>query len=168
MTERLFEDEHRVGYRGPTVCKIVDITYRQLDYWARTELVTPSVQQARGSGTQRLYSFDDLVELRVIKRLLDTGVSLQRVREAIGELRSRGQSAADLILVSDGKNIYALDEEQEVIDLLAGGQGVFGISVGPVIEQLRGEVARFPVEEVRAETASDAEAEGEGPAQAVR
>ncbi len=158
MTEQLFEDEHRVGYRGPTVCKIVDITYRQLDYWARTELVTPSVQQAQGSGTQRLYSFDDLVELRVIKRLLDTGVSLQRVREAIEELRARGQTAADLTLVSDGSTIYALDDQRELIDLLAGGQGVFGISVGPVVDQLRGEVTEFPVEEVRAETAEQAEA----------
>ena len=72
------------GYRGPTVCRLVGISYRQLDYWARTGLVTPSVRPADGSGSQRLYSFEDLVELRIIKRLLDAGISLQRIREAIG------------------------------------------------------------------------------------
>ena len=74
------------GYAAPDVCKIVGITYRQLDYWARTELVTPSVRDASGSGTQRLYSFQDPVTLRVIKNLLDTGVSLQRVRIAVEHL----------------------------------------------------------------------------------
>jgi DNA-binding transcriptional MerR regulator len=143
-------DDTRIGFRGPTVCKIVGITYRQLDYWARTELVTPSVQAARGSGTQRLYSFDDLVELRVIKRLLDTGVSLQRVREAVEELRRRGRTPGDVTLVSDGSSVYALDEQQQVIDLLSRGQGVFAIALGPVIEELEGEVTRFPVEEVAA------------------
>ena len=59
------------GYRVPEVCRIIGISYRQLDYWARTELVRPSIQDAQGSGTQRLYSFQDLVELRVIKKLLD-------------------------------------------------------------------------------------------------
>ena len=68
------------GYRGPLVCKIVGITYRQLDYWARTDLVRPSVCDANGSGTQRLYSYRDLVELKVIKRLLDADISLQAAR----------------------------------------------------------------------------------------
>ena len=76
------------GFAAPEVCKIVGITYRQLDYWARTELVTPSIRDASGSGTQRLYSFQDLVTLRVIKNLLDTGVSLQRVRTAVEHLQA--------------------------------------------------------------------------------
>jgi DNA-binding transcriptional MerR regulator len=75
------------GFRGPIVYKLVGITYRQLDYWARTGLVTPSVRAADGSGTQRLYSFTDIVELRIIKRLLDAGVSLRQIRDAIGYLR---------------------------------------------------------------------------------
>jgi DNA-binding transcriptional MerR regulator len=153
------DDEHRVGYRGPTVCKIVGITYRQLDYWARTGLVEPSVQKARGSGSQRLYSFDDLVELRVIKRLLDTGVSLQRVREALDELRRRGSGPSDVTLMSDGESVYALDDQQQVFDLLARGQGVFAIALGPVVDELRGEVSEFPVEAIRAEEEPVAPAE---------
>lgn len=159
-------DEHRIGFRGPTVCKIVGITYRQLDYWARTELVVPSVRQAQGSGTQRLYSFDDLVELRVIKRLLDTGVSLQRVREAVEELRQRGHTPSDVTLVSDGASVYALDDQQQFIDLLARGQGVFAIALGPVVDELRGEVTQFPAEEVP--PADAAPADDEADVRAVR
>ena len=147
MSFDVADDATRFGFRGPTVCKIVGITYRQLDYWARTGLVLPSVREAKGSGTQRLYSFDDLVELRVIKRLLDTGVSLQRVREAVEELRRRGGPSA-ATLISDGASVYALDDNAQVIDLLARGQGVFAIAFGPVVEQLKGEVTAFPVEEV--------------------
>lgn len=143
-----FDADDGIGYRGPTVCKIVDITYRQLDYWARTELVTPSVRGAEGSGTQRLYSFDDIVALRVVKRLLDTGVSLQKVRQAIDELRRRGQGLADSMLVSDGVSVYAVDDGDELIDLLKKGQGVFAISVAPVVDELRGEVTAFPSERV--------------------
>lgn len=136
----------RVGYRGPTVCKIVGITYRQLDYWARTGLVAPSVQRAEGSGTQRLYAFDDIVQLRVVKRLVDTGISLQRVRVALQELQSRGRSLADVTLVADGQSVFMVDDNQQVIDLLQRGQGVFAIAVGPVVEELRGEVSAFPTE----------------------
>ncbi len=134
------------GYRGPAVCKIVGITYRQLDYWARTGLVNPSVRKADGSGTQRLYSFDDIVQLRVVKRLVDTGVSLQRVRLAIDELRDRGRSPSDVTLVSDGSSVFMVDDNAQVIDLLARGQGVFAIALGPVVDELRGEVSAFPTE----------------------
>lgn len=150
-------DEHRVGFRGPTVCQIVGITYRQLDYWARTELVVPSIRQAKGSGTQRLYSFEDLVELRVIKRLLDAGVSLQRVREAVSELRRMGRSVGDVTLIADDETVYALDDEAQVIDLLRRGQGVFAIALGPVVEQLRGEVTAFPSEQLPAAGAGTSE-----------
>ena len=134
------------GYRGPTVCKLVGITYRQLDYWARTNLVTPSVRPADGSGSQRLYGFGDLVELRIIKRLLDAGVSLQRIREAIAHLRAETPdgSLSDLTLMSDGSRIYACHSGEEVIDVLAKGQAVFGIAVGRVIEDTEGDVAMLP------------------------
>jgi DNA-binding transcriptional MerR regulator len=134
------------GYRGPTVCKLVGITYRQLDYWARTNLVTPSVRAADGSGSQRLYDFGDLVELRIIKRLLDAGVSLQRIREAIAHLRAETPdgSLSDLTLMSDGSRIYACHSGEEVIDVLAKGQAVFGIAVGRVIEDTEGDVAQLP------------------------
>jgi DNA-binding transcriptional MerR regulator len=145
----------RAGYRGPAVCKIVGITYRQLDYWARTGLVSPSVREATGSGTQRLYSFDDVVQLRVVKRLVDTGVSLQRVRLAIDELRGRGRSPADVTMVSDGASVYMVDDNAQVIDLLQQGQGVFAIALGPVVDQLRGEVAAFPTEPVQPLAAAD-------------
>lgn len=143
-----FDEDDGVGYRGPTVCKIVGITYRQLDYWARTELVLPSVRGADGSGTQRLYSFDDIVALRVVKRLLDTGVSLQKVRAAIEELRRRGHGLADSTLASDGTSVFALEDDDQLVDLLKNGQGVFAISVAPVVDELRGEVTAFPSERV--------------------
>lgn len=141
----------RNGYRGPTVCKIVGVTYRQLDYWARTGLVEPSVRKAGGSGTQRLYSFDDVVRVRVVKRLLDTGVSLQKVRLAIDELRAQGRSMAETTLVSDGVSVYAMDDDRQVLDLLKRGQSVFAIALDPVVEELRGEVTAFPMERVRDE-----------------
>ena len=140
------EGPAQVGYRAPSVCKLVGISYRQLDYWARTELVVPSVRNATGSGSQRLYSFQDLVELRVIKRLLDAGVSLQRVRHAVEQLRTRGETLSDVTLLSDGQTVYALDDNAQLVDLLARGQAVFAIALGPVVEQLRGEVTAFPSE----------------------
>lgn len=127
------------GYRGPQVCKIVGITYRQLDYWARTELVRPSLRDAQGSGSQRLYSFNDLVHLRVIKKLLDAGVNLQQVRRAIDYLTGELQAPLDKVtLLSDGRSIYAATSQRDIIDLLQGGQGVFGIALGKVFEDIRG------------------------------
>jgi DNA-binding transcriptional MerR regulator len=135
------------GYRGPQVCKIVGISYRQLDYWARTGLAMPSVQPAQGSGSQRLYSFEDLVELKLIKKLLDAGVSLHRVRGAIDYLRGLGQDLSGVTLVSDGATIYACHSDNEVVDVLRRGQGVFGIALDPVIDGLRGSVSALrPVE----------------------
>jgi DNA-binding transcriptional MerR regulator len=139
------------GYRGPNVCKIVGISYRQLDYWARTGLATPSVQPAMGSGSQRLYSFEDLVELKLIKKLLDAGVSLQRVREAIDYLRTLGSDLSGVTLVSDGASIFACHSDHEVVDVLRRGQGVFGIAIDPVIDGLRGSVSELRPAE-RAET----------------
>lgn len=131
------------GFRGPQVCKIVGITYRQLDYWARTDLVTPSIQDARGSGSQRLYSFEDLVDLKLVKKLLDAGVSLQRVREAIDYLHEMGQDPTGITIASDGKTVYACKSPEEVFDLLRKGQGVFGIALDPVMEELQGSVSEL-------------------------
>src|SRR5580692_1351436 len=88
--ETLTDHSDDVGYRGPTACAAAGITYRQLDYWARTGLVEPSVRAAHGSGSQRLYSFRDICVLKVVKRLLDTGISLQQIRAAVTHLRDRG------------------------------------------------------------------------------
>jgi DNA-binding transcriptional MerR regulator len=130
------------GYRVPEVTKIVGISYRQLDYWARTELVTPSIRDARGSGTQRLYSFRDLVALRVIKRLLDAGVSLQRVRTAVDYLQEMDEPASGVTLFSDGKGVYQAHSPEAVIDLLNKGQGVFAIAVDKVWTDLEGSLAK--------------------------
>ena len=131
------------GYRAPQVCKIVGITYRQLDYWARTGLLVPSVRAAAGSGSQRLYAFQDIVQLRVVKRLLDAGMSLKRIRQAMRILSDQLHSArplADVTLLSDGSTIYAAHSADEVVDVFRRGQGVFGIAVGPVQEELEGEL----------------------------
>ncbi|MEU6345729.1 MerR family transcriptional regulator [Streptomyces sp. NPDC046977] len=136
-----------VGYRGPTACAATGITYRQLDYWARTGLVEPSIRPAYGSGTQRLYSFKDVVVLKIVKRLLDTGVSLQNIRTAVQHLRSTGPAElARMTLMSDGATVYECTSPDEVVDLLQGGQGIFGIAVGVVwrdvesgLSQLHGE-----------------------------
>lgn len=134
------EDE---GFRIPDVQRIVGISYRQLDYWARTALVRPSVRDAGGSGTQRLYSFQDLVELKVIKKLLDEGISLQRIRKAVGFLRDQlKKSPHGVTLMSDGTGIYALESPDEVMDLLQRGQGVFGIAVDKVWNDVEGSVRR--------------------------
>src|ERR1700744_1985053 len=95
------------GYRGPTACQVVGITYRQLDYWARTGLVGPTIRSAAGSGTQRLYSFKDVLVLKVFKRLLDAGVSLQNIRLAVDHLRARGvRDLAGITLLSAGTTVY--------------------------------------------------------------
>lgn len=148
----LFDDDlpelsEDTGYRGPTACKAAGITYRQLDYWARTGLVEPSVRSATGSGTQRLYGFRDILVLKVVKRLLDTGVSLQQIRVAIQVLRRRGvDDLAQITLMSDGASVYECTSADEVIDLLQGGQGVFGIAVGRVWREVEGSLAELPSE----------------------
>src|SRR3954453_1921698 len=127
-----------VGYRGPTACHAAGISYRQLDYWARTGLVVPSVRDATGSGSQRLYSFRDIVVLKVVKRLLDAGVSLQNIRKAIDTLRSRGVGdLAGITLISDGTTVYECRSPEEVVDLLQGGQGVFGIAIGGAFKEIK-------------------------------
>ena len=194
------------GYRVPEVCKLVGISYRQLDYWARTGLVTPSIREAGGSGTQRLYSFQDLVQwrrqvhsglhatglghlaeqpvgfgddgvgmdaagqrehgvadmdvdggsgtqrlysfqdlvqLRVIRKLLDTGISLHNIRKAVLYLRENVASEpSSITLMSDGVRIYACESEDEIIDLVKRGQGVFAIALDKVWDDLSDSVGR--------------------------
>ena len=116
------------GYRGPQVCKIVGITYRQLDYWARTDLIRPSLVDAKGSGTQRLYSYRDLVELKVIKSLIDAGVSLKQARTAIDYLREHlGEDLATANLVLNGSGSILARNGDELVDILKNGQTVFNV-----------------------------------------
>jgi DNA-binding transcriptional MerR regulator len=160
--------EDVVGYRGPTACHAAGISYRQLDYWARTGLVVPSVRDASGSGSQRLYSFRDLVVLKVVKRLLDAGVSLQNIRKAIDTLRSRGvNDLAGITLISDGTTVYECRSPEEVVDLLQGGQGVFGIAISGAFKEIQGSLSHLPSEPAESaddETAQLSDGDDEGTA----
>lgn len=139
--------DNETGYRGPAVCRAVGITYRQLDYWDRTGLVTPNIRGAKGSGSQRLYSFRDVLVLKAVKRLLDTGVSLQQIRLAVEQLESYGvDDLAGVTLMSDGASVYLCTSNDEVIDLINGGQGVFGIALGKVWREVEGSLSELPTE----------------------
>lgn len=131
-------EDDALGFRGPQVCKVVGITYRQLDYWARTDLIRPSIADARGSGTQRRYSYRDLVELKVIKGLLDAGVSLQSARRAIQYLRDNlGEDIATASLVINGAGSVLVRTDGELVDLVRRGQGVLSIvALGGVKDEL--------------------------------
>jgi len=146
------EQDFEIGYRGATACSAAGISYRQLDYWARTGLVEPSIRTASGSGSARLYGFRDILVLKIVKRLLDAGVSLQNIRTAVNHLRDRGVTDLERItLMSDGASIYECASPDEIIDLLAGGQGVFGIAVGKVWSEVEGSLATL-AGEVNGET----------------
>ena len=158
--ERPGGSEQDVGYRGPTACNAAGITYRQLDYWARTGLVEPSVREASGSGTQRLYSFRDILVLKIVKKLLDAGISLQNIRTAIATLRDRGVGdLAQITLMSDGTTVYECTSTDEVVDLLQGGQAVFAIAVGRHVRDVEGTLAALPGERATADATGTAAAD---------
>jgi DNA-binding transcriptional MerR regulator len=160
--EQQEQQPEEVGYRGTTACLAAGITYRQLDYWARTGLVEPSVRPASGSGSQRLYGFRDILALKIVKRLLDTGISLQQIRAAVGYLHEQGAGdVTQVTLMSDGASVYACTSPDEVVDLLQGGQGVFGIALGRVWQEVEGTLADLPAE--KAESA-EAPPDGQGAA----
>lgn len=159
--------DETVGYRGPTVCQITGITYRQLDYWTRTNLVTASIASAAGSGSHRLYSFRDLLMIKMIKALIDAGISLQNVRKAVDHLAARGvEDLSGLTLMSDGVSVYECRSAEDVTDLLAGGQGVFGLAVPGLVKDLSATITeletsasnRQPVDELAARRAAKASA----------
>ncbi|MCB1246191.1 MAG: MerR family transcriptional regulator [Acidimicrobiia bacterium] len=154
-----------MGFRSPQVCAIVGITYRQLDYWDRSGLLGPSMQSASGSGTQRLYTFNDIVTLRVVKRLKDAGTSLHKIRAAFMHLETEvgpDWRDADITLLSDGSSIYAATSPEQVIDLLKRGQGVFGIAVRPVHDEVAGEIHRLFPDRIDDAIADDGLAEAAG------
>ncbi|MBT5850821.1 MAG: MerR family transcriptional regulator, partial [Acidimicrobiaceae bacterium] len=116
------------GFSGKRTAEIVDITYRQLDYWTRTELVRPSMAEAAGSGSRRLYSYQDLLELKVVKALLDAGIRLEQVRKVFAYMRnSLGEDVASANLVIDGSKSVLVHTGEELIDLLQNGQGVLNV-----------------------------------------
>ena len=144
FTDGLPELEEGQGYRGAVAARAAGISYRQLDYWARTGLVEPTVRGASGSGTQRLYGFRDILVLKLVKRLLDTGISLQQIRTAVDQLREAGIfDLAQTTLMSDGASVYLCTSNDEVIDLVSRGQGVFGIAVGKVLREVESTLIEF-------------------------
>ncbi|WP_031070644.1 MerR family transcriptional regulator [Streptomyces sp. NRRL WC-3742] len=145
--ERLAPTSELIGFRGPTACAAAGITYRQLDYWARTGLLEPSVRTAYPATSQRLYSFRDVLLLKIVKRLLDVGVSLQNIRVAVAHLQAAEQGdLAGLTLMCDGATVYECTTPQQVVDLLKNGQGVFGIAVGAVWQELERTLGRLHAE----------------------
>jgi DNA-binding transcriptional MerR regulator len=145
------------GYSGPRVCRLTGVTYRQLDYWARTGLVTPSITPATGSGSKRSYSYGDVLEVKVIKSLLDSGVSLARARQAVECLRTSlgADLAASSLVLSDAGSVIA-HSDGELVDLLRGGQGVFNIvPLAHVVAELRTMIgdSELPTSEKGAATA---------------
>ena len=140
----MINENTEIGYRGATACSAAGITYRQLDYWARTGLVEPSIRTAAGSGSARLYGFRDILVLKIVKRLLDAGVSLQNIRTAVEHLRSRGITDLEsMTLMSDGASIYECNSADDIVDILAGGQGVFGIAISKVWSEVEGSLSNL-------------------------
>jgi DNA-binding transcriptional MerR regulator len=161
FTDGLPDLDDEAGYRGAVAARAAGISYRQLDYWARTGLVEPTVRGAAGSGSQRLYGFRDILVLKLVKRLLDTGISLQQIRTAVNQLRESGvNDLAQTTLMSDGASVYLCTSNDEVIDLVSRGQGVFGIAVGKVLREVETTLVDFepqvpdPLDELAARRAA--------------
>jgi len=127
-----------IGFSGTKTASVVGISYRQLDYWARTDLVRPSLVDARGSGSRRLYSYRDLLELRVIKSLLDAGIKLESVRKAFTYLREHVEAdIASATLVISGNDVLLCDGETLIDIVRRGGQGVLNVlAIGSVKSDL--------------------------------
>ncbi|MDR3116647.1 MAG: MerR family transcriptional regulator [Bifidobacteriaceae bacterium] len=132
----------KAGYKGPQVCSAVGITFRQLDYWTTTGLVTPSIRVSHSSGVHRLYSFKDIVFIRLIAKITgDLGISLQKVRTAINKMKTEFENLKDATIVSDGTSVYACRSKEEVYDILREGQGVFSITLDGIFQDVEESLA---------------------------
>ncbi len=138
---------HDLGYSGTQTAKVVGISYRQLDYWARTDLIRPSLSDATGSGSRRSYSYNDLLELKAIKKLLDAGIKLEQVRKVFEYLRKHVTTdIAAAHIVIDGGSVMLCDGDQ-LVDVLKNGQGVLNVlSLGGVRDELEADLAPVTVE----------------------
>jgi len=133
------------------VIKITGLSMRQIDYWDRTHFIKPSIREATGHGSVRLYSFNDLVQMKVAKTLLDKGISLQKIRKAIIYLKKNmpevKKPLLELRFLTDGETIFVLTKnEKKIIDTLRSGQLVFSIALGEIMEELKGEVVAIQKE----------------------
>ena len=152
---------HLQGYSAKLTADVVGITYRQLDYWARTELIAPTLVQAAGSGSRRLYSYDDLVRLKVVKRLLDNGIKLEKVRAIFDYIGNElGEDISSANLVIDGANAAIVRSQDDLIDALQRGQGVLPLSnIGREVDAA--------IVELRPAVADETDEDEEGDAQAA-
>lgn len=140
-----------MNFNSKAVSKITGLSFRQIDYWDRTHFIKPSVSEASGYGSVRLYSFNDLIQLRVAKTLMDKGISLQKIRRAINYLKKNmpaiKKPLSELRFLTDGETIFVLTKDKkEIIDALKSGQLVFSIALGEIVESLKGEVVALQKE----------------------
>ncbi len=131
------------GYTGPEVCNITGISYRQLDHWTTTNLIKASIRSIKGSGFHRIYSFNDIILVKLVKKLRSAGISLQKIRIAlknVNKILGKNSNISDISIFSDGSSIYVLTDNNQIVDLLKKGQAVFGISLGPVHTETEAEI----------------------------
>ena len=144
------------GYTGPEVCKITGITYRQLDHWTTSSLINASIRNLKGSGFHSIYSFQDIIQIKLVNKLREAGVSLQKIRIALKNIQKvlgDDISISDVSVFSDGKSIYVISDNDQMIDLLKKGQAVFGISLGPVHSEAEAKIFSLYPDKVSAENA---------------
>jgi DNA-binding transcriptional MerR regulator len=144
------------GYTGPEVCKITRITYRQLDHWTTSNLIKASIRSIKGSGFHRIYSFQDIIQIKLVNKLREAGVSLQKIRLALTNMENvlgEDINISDVSVFSDGKSIYVISDNDQMIDLLKKGQAVFGISLGPVRTEAEAEIFSLYPDKVSARNA---------------
>ncbi|MEE9585166.1 MAG: MerR family transcriptional regulator, partial [Candidatus Brocadiales bacterium] len=138
------------NFNTKAVCNVIGITPRQVQYWDETSFINPSIRQATGHGSSRLYSFLDLVQMRVAKALLDGGVSLQKIRKSLEFLRAHAPEVksplAEMRFITDGDTVFVLTKDRDrIVDALSGGQLVFSIALGDLVKELNGKVQKFIV-----------------------
>jgi predicted RNase H-like HicB family nuclease len=140
-----------MNFNTKAISRIIGLSIRQIDYWDRTHFIKPSVSEASGYGSTRLYSFNELVQLKVAKTLMDKGLSLQKIRKAISYLKKNmpevEKPLSELRFLTDGETIFTITKNKEaIIDALKEGQLVFSIALGEILEELKGEVSALQKE----------------------
>jgi DNA-binding transcriptional MerR regulator len=131
------------GYSSRSICNIIGLTYKQLDYYARTNFIIPSIQIADGYGSRRLYGFNDALQLKVVKKLLDAGVSLQKIRKIKKYLEGFNYKLQNVTILSDGSKVYLCTSAKEVYDVMQMGQGVFALALGKVLQDLQDDFKKY-------------------------